>query len=85
MMPVLILALKVGIIVSYITTTQISFTDDRIFPSNKRNSSVGTCGMIARSVTILAPIVNEWAVPYPLVIMAVFSAVGVCTSLTFPG
>ena len=60
LMPILILILKMGIITSYITTTQISFTDDRIFPSSKRNTSVGTCGMVARSVTIAAPIVNEW-------------------------
>lgn len=32
-MPILILILKMGIINSFITTTQVSFTDDRIFPS----------------------------------------------------
>ena len=83
-MPVLILCLKLGIIVSFITTTQVSFNDDRIFPSNKRNTSVGTCGMIARSVTILAPIVNEWAAPAPILIMLGFSIMGAITSLTFP-
>lgn len=59
-MPVIILALKMGIIISFITTTQASFTDDRIFPPQQRNTSVGTSGMIARSITIIAPIVNEW-------------------------
>lgn len=59
-MPIIILMLKMGIIISFITTTQVSFTDDRIFPPNKRNSSVGTSGIIARSITIVAPIVNEW-------------------------
>ena len=59
-MPVLILIMKMGIITGFIITTQVSFTDDRIFPANKRNTSVGTCGMIARSITIVAPIVNEW-------------------------
>jgi hypothetical protein len=83
-MPVLILVLKMGIIMSYITTTQASFTDDRIFPYTKRNTSVGTCGMIARSVTIVAPIVNEWQAPYPILIMLVFSVIGILTSLTFP-
>jgi hypothetical protein len=60
LMPVLILIMKMGIITGFIITTQVSFTDDRIFPANKRNTSVGTCGMIARSITIVAPIVNEW-------------------------
>jgi hypothetical protein len=83
-MPILILVLKMGIINSFITTTQVSFTDDRIFPSEKRNTSVGTCGMIARSVTIVAPIVNEWAAPWPIVILFIFSILGYLTSFTFP-
>lgn len=83
-MPVLILILKMGIIMSFITTTQVSFTDDRIFPSNRRSTSVGTCGMIARSITIVAPIINEWAAPMPMVIMLGFSIVGLITSVTFP-
>lgn len=83
-MPLLILVLKMGIIISYITTTQISFTEDRIFPPSKRNTSVGTCGLIARSVTIVAPIVNEWPVPTPIVIMLAFSVLGLLGSLTFP-
>lgn len=84
LMPVLILVLKMGIIMSFIVTTQVSFTDDRIFPSNKRNTSVGTCGMIARSITIVAPIVNEWPAPIPLFILLGFSVIGMITSLTFP-
>lgn len=84
-MPVLILVLKMGIIMSFITTTQVSFTDDRIFPSTKRNTSVGTCGMIARSVTIVAPIVNEWPAPFPIIALLIFSVIGILTSLTFPG
>ena len=83
-MPVLILILKMGIINSFITTTQVSFTDDRIFPAEKRNTSVGTCGMIARSVTIVAPIVNEWAAPWPIVILFCFALLGYFTSFTFP-
>jgi hypothetical protein len=83
-MPVLILILKMGIIMSFITTTQISFTDDRIFPSSKRNTSVGTCGMIARSVTIVAPIVNEWDVPYPILIMLGFTIIGLINTFFFP-
>lgn len=84
LMPVMILVLKMGIIMSFIITTQVSFTDDRIFPSNRRNTSVGTCGMIARSVTIVAPIVNEWPAPIPIVIILVFSVIGLATSITFP-
>ena len=83
-MPVLILILKMGIIMSFIITTQVSFIDDRIFPAAKRNTSVGTCGMIARSVTIIAPICNEWPAPIPIVMMLAFSIVGLITSMTFP-
>jgi hypothetical protein len=83
-MPFLILILKMGIIMSFIITTQVSFTDDRIFPSNKRNTSVGSCGMIARSITIVAPIVNEWAAPMPIMVILAFSVIGILTSYTFP-
>lgn len=83
-MPVLILILKMGIIMSFIITTQVSFTDDRIFPPSKRNTSVGSCGMIARSITIVAPIVNEWAAPLPILVILGFSVIGIFTSLTFP-
>ena len=40
--------------------------------------------MIARSITIVAPIVNEWSAPIPIVIMFGFSIIGILTSLTFP-
>jgi hypothetical protein len=40
--------------------------------------------MIARSVTIVAPIVNEWAAPIPIVVMMVFAILGLITSATFP-
>ena len=83
-MPFLILLLKMGIIMSFIITTQVSFTDDRIFTSSKRNTSVGTCGMIARSITIVAPIVNEWQAPYPIIVMLCFSVLGMFTSFFFP-
>jgi hypothetical protein len=83
-MPILILILKMGIIMSFIITTQASFTDDRIFPSSKRNTSVGSCGMIARSVTIVAPIVNEWGAPLPIIVIFAFSFLGILTSFTFP-
>jgi hypothetical protein len=33
-MPAIILTLKMGIIMSFIITTQVSFTDDRIFPAS---------------------------------------------------
>ena len=62
----------------------MSFNDERIFSSSKRNTSIGTCGMIARSITIVAPIVNEWAAPLPIVVMFGFSILGLLTSLTFP-
>ena len=40
--------------------------------------------MIARSITIVAPIVNEWAAPLPIVVILGFSVIGIFTSLTFP-
>jgi hypothetical protein len=39
--------------------------------------------MVARSVTIVAPIVNEWDPPYPIFMMLGFSILGFVTSCTF--
>jgi len=39
--------------------------------------------MVARSVTIVAPIVNEWDPPYPIFMMLGFSIIGFVTSCTF--
>lgn len=83
-MPLIIVTLKMGIIISFITTTQVSFTDDRIFPPHQRNTSLGTCGMISRSLTIVAPIVNEWAAPIPVLIMMFLFLCGLFTAYSFP-
>ena len=40
--------------------------------------------MIARSITIVAPIVNEWQAPFPIVVMVIFSLIGLFTGMTFP-
>jgi hypothetical protein len=40
--------------------------------------------MIARSITIVAPIVNEWASPFPILIMIAFLIAGLLTSYSFP-
>jgi len=40
--------------------------------------------MIARSITIVAPIVNEWAAPLPIIVMFIFSIIGLLTGMTFP-
>jgi hypothetical protein len=40
--------------------------------------------MIARSITIVAPIVNEWSSPFPVVVMFFFIVIGLLTAMTFP-
>ena len=40
--------------------------------------------MIARSITIVAPIVNEWAAPLPIVVMIFLLISGLLTSYSFP-
>jgi len=40
--------------------------------------------MIARSITIVAPIINEWSSPFPMVIMMVLLVAGLLTSYSFP-
>jgi hypothetical protein len=40
--------------------------------------------MIARSVTIVAPICNEWPAPFPVLLMLGWALIGTLTSITFP-
>jgi hypothetical protein len=40
--------------------------------------------MIARAITIVAPIVNEWPAPWPICIILFFTFLGIIVCSTFP-
>jgi hypothetical protein len=65
-MPILTMLTKFGSGAAMLTTYSASFGDENIFPSKKRATAIGICNIIARSVTIFAPQVNELQAPIPM-------------------
>ena len=50
---------KFGIALAYLCTYQASFSDEEMFPIEKRSTAIGTCQLLARALTILAPLITE--------------------------
>ena len=69
-MPALIFLAKFGVAIGYLCSYYASFSDDRIFPIERRSTAIGFCKFIGRAVTGLAPIINEIAEPFPMVCFA---------------
>ena len=69
--PYCVLVAKFGIEIGFLTSYFASFTDDRVFPIEKRATAIGTCKFIARGLTALAPLVNELPDPIPMSIFVV--------------
>ena len=65
-MPFLIFVAKFGIEIGVLASLFSSFTDDRIFPIEKRATSIGTCKVLARTFTSFAPLINELPEPIPM-------------------
>jgi hypothetical protein len=58
-MPILTMLTKFGSGAAMLITYSASFGDEQLFPSKKRTTAIGICNIIARSITIFAPQVNE--------------------------
>ena len=82
-MPVLTLITKFGIGAAMLSCYQASYSDQNIFPSQKRASAIGICNIIARSITTLAPIINELAPPFPMLTFVALVSLGIITSFSF--
>ena len=67
LMPFAIFVAKFGVAMGFLTSYFASFIDDRIFPAEKRATSIGICNLVARGLTGLAPIINEMAEPMPMI------------------
>ena len=69
LVPIIVLFTKIGINVAFLALYTASFTEDIIFPFYKRATSTGICNFIARSLTIVAPLVAEVEKPTPIIIL----------------
>merc|ERR1719263_2013236 len=65
-MPWAIFIAKFGTASGFLISYLASFSDNRIFPIEKRATAIGLCNLIARSITITAPIINELEEPEPM-------------------
>ena len=64
--PVFSFITKFGLNLSFLNAYICSYNDDEIFPVIKRATAIGICNFIARTLTILAPIVAELDRPIPI-------------------
>ena len=83
LVPKLAFIAKLGIHIAFLCTYQASFSDDTIFPAEKRATSIGYCQLIARSLTILAPEVTELKKPLPIMFQSGMVLLALMVSFTF--
>ena len=82
-MPALIFLAKFGVAIGYLCSYYASFSDNRIFPIERRTTAIGFCKFIGRAVTGLAPIINEIAEPFPMVCFTSILGFAFLYNLTF--
>uniref|UniRef100_A0A7S3FYC1 Uncharacterized protein n=1 Tax=Strombidium rassoulzadegani TaxID=1082188 RepID=A0A7S3FYC1_9SPIT len=83
LVPKLIFFSKFGITFAFISTYQASFSNDNIFPPEKRATSIGHCQLIGRGFTILAPEVTELPKPLPIACFCGMALLAMVVSFTF--
>jgi len=66
---------KVGANMSFQNVYSASFNENMIFPFYKRATAIGICNLIARGVTVAAPMVAELPRPWPAGLLVAFSIV----------
>lgn len=85
-MPWMIFIAKFGSASGFLISYMASFSDDRIFPIERRATAIGICNLIGRTITGLAPLINELPEPMPMFfVIAIFAlAFIVNTTLSLP-
>ena len=75
---------KFGINLAFVSTYQASFSRDDVFPADRRATAIGTCQLLGRAVTALAPEVTELQKPKPIACLCIITAIAFVVSFTFP-
>ena len=83
LVPKLIFIAKFGIQLATLSTYTASFSDDNIFPADRRATAIGQCQIVARGLTILSPEVTELPKPQPMIIYCVLVSLALGVSLSF--
>lgn len=74
---------KFGTHLAVVALYTAAFSDDTIFPPEKRASAIGYCQLFARIVTAFAPEITELKPPMPILIFLVFNTCALMVSFTF--
>jgi len=74
---------KFGTGFAFLCCYQASFSDDTLFASDVRATAIGSCQVIARGLTILAPEITELKSPRPIMSFIFVSTLALVTSFTF--
>ena len=83
LMPVFTMVTKFGLGAAMLSCYSACYSDDQIFPLKKRATAIGICNIVARSITILAPQVNELKAPLPMLTFIAIIAVAFIASFSF--
>jgi hypothetical protein len=83
LVPKLTFIAKFGIALAFLCTYQASFSDETLFPVQIRATIIGTCQIIARGLTILAPEITELPSPQPIMYFVIIAGLALLTSFAF--
>ena len=83
LVPKLTFVSKFGLQLAFLSTYTASFSNDKIFPPERRTSAIGQCQLVGRSLTVLASEATELPKPQPIICFCVLTVLAIGVSATF--
>ena len=83
LMPCFTMITKFGMGVAMLCCYSACYSDDNIFPADKRATAIGICNIVARSLTIFASQVNELKPPLPMLTFNTIIGIALISSFSF--
>ena len=82
-MPAFTMITKFGMGVAMLSCYSACYSDDNIFPADKRATAIGICNIVARSLTIFSSQVNELKPPLPMLTFNTVVGIALISSFSF--
>lgn len=82
--PFIVFMTKIGINTSFQTAYQASFGENCIYPFYKRATAIGINNLIARCLTIPAPICAELQRPIPAILLLTVTGLALISAIFLP-
>lgn len=83
LVPKLSFVSKFGLALAFLATYTASFSNDKIFPPERRTSAIGKCQLIGRTLTVLASEATELPKPQPILCFIILTTIAIIVSTTF--